>query len=91
MAELQTIHEIRLSNTRKLMKDLGISRSEFAEKIEMSYNLLSQYIGKNPTKNIGDETAEKIEQAFGKPKGFLDQSIAPPIMCRPKMRSIYHL
>lgn len=79
MAELQTIHEIRLSNTRKLMKDLGISRSEFAEKIEMSYNLLSQYIGKNPTKNIGDETAEKIEQAFGKPKGFLDQSIAPPI------------
>lgn len=84
MSELQTIHEIRLSNTRKLMKDLGMSRSEFAEKIEMSYNLLSQYIGKNPTKNIGDETAEKIEQAFDKPKGFLDQSMTSPTHAPPK-------
>ncbi|MDM1766059.1 MULTISPECIES: XRE family transcriptional regulator [unclassified Acinetobacter] len=74
MTELQTIHEIRLSNTKKLMKELGLTRTEFAEKIEMSYNLVSQYIGKNPTKNIGDETAEKIEKAFHKPKGFLDQS-----------------
>ncbi|WP_227500511.1 LexA family transcriptional regulator [Acinetobacter sp. P8-3-8] len=74
MTELQTIHEIRLGNTRKLMKESGLSRTEFAEKIEMSYNLLSQYIGKNPTKNIGDDTVEKIEKAFNKPKGFLDQS-----------------
>lgn len=74
MAELKTIHEIRLSNTKKLMDELGLKRNEFAEKIEMSYNLLSQYIGKNPTKNIGDDTAEKIEKAFGKPKGYLDQS-----------------
>ncbi|MBP8005840.1 MAG: LexA family transcriptional regulator [Acinetobacter sp.] len=74
MTGLQTIHEIRLSNARKLMNDSGLSRSEFADKIEMSYSLLSQYIGKNPTKNIGDETAEKIEHAFGKPKGFLDQA-----------------
>jgi len=74
MSELKTIHEIRLSNTKKLMKDLGLSRTEFADKIDMSYNLLSQYIGKNPTKNIGDETAEKIELACNKPKGFLDQA-----------------
>ena len=57
------------------MEDSGLNRTEFAEKIHMSYSLLSQYIGKNPTKNIGDETAEKIEQAFNKPKGFLDQSV----------------
>lgn len=74
MAELKTIHEIRLGNTKKLMKDSGLSRTEFAEKIDMSYNLFSQYIGKNPTKNIGDDTAEKIEKAFNKPKGYLDQS-----------------
>lgn len=74
MIDLLTIHEIRLKNTRKLMKDSGLSRQEFADKIEMSYNLLSQYIGKNPTKNIGDDTVEKIENAFDKPKGFLDQS-----------------
>lgn len=79
MTELQTIHEIRLSNTKRLIKELGLTRTEFAEKIDMSYNLVSQYIGKNPTKNIGDDTAEKIEKAFHKPKGFLDQSgIATP-------------
>jgi phage repressor protein C with HTH and peptisase S24 domain len=74
MSELKTIHEIRLSNTKKLMKESGLTRSEFAEKIDMSYGLLSQYVGKNPTKNIGDETALKIEEAFNKPRGYLDQS-----------------
>lgn len=74
MSELKTIHEIRLGNTRKLMKESGLTRSEFAEKIDMSYGLVSQYIGKNPTKNIGDETALKIEEAFNKPRGYLDQS-----------------
>lgn len=74
MSELKTIHEIRLGNTRKLMKESGLTRSEFAEKIDMSYGLVSQYIGKNPTKNIGDETALKIEEAFSKPRGYLDQS-----------------
>lgn len=80
MAELKTIHEIRLSNTRKLMKESGLNRTEFAEKIDMSYNLLSQYVGKNPTKNIGDDTAEKIEKAFNKPKGYLDQSDSESIL-----------
>ncbi len=36
MAELKTIHEIRLGNTKKLMKESGLSRTEFAEKIDMS-------------------------------------------------------
>ncbi len=75
MADLMQIHEIRLTNTRALKKESGLSRSDFADKVGLSYNLLSQYIGKNPTKNIGDETAAKIEQAFNKPKGYLDQSV----------------
>jgi len=74
MTDLLKIHEIRLLNARKIMKESGLDRTQFAEKIGMSYNLLSQYIGKNPKKNIGDDTAEKIEQAFLKPKGYLDQS-----------------
>ena len=74
MADLLKIHEIRLLNARKIMKDSGLDRTQFAEKIGMSYNLLSQYIGKNPKKNIGDDTAGKIENAFNKPKGFLDQA-----------------
>lgn len=75
MADLMQIHEIRLANTRALKNESGLSRSDFADKVGLSYNLLSQYIGKNPTKNIGDETAAKIEQAFNKPKGYLDQSV----------------
>ena len=72
MSDLLKIHEIRLLNARKIMKESGLDRTQFAEKIGMSYNLLSQYIGKNPKKNIGDDTAEKIEKAFGKVSGFLD-------------------
>ena len=64
MNDFLNIHEIRLRNTRDLMKAEGLSRADFAEKIGLSYNLLSQYIGKTPTKNIGDETSEKIEQAL---------------------------
>ncbi|MGE8572934.1 MAG: LexA family transcriptional regulator [Acinetobacter amyesii] len=74
MTDLPKIHEIRLINARKVMKESGLDRTQFAEKIGMSYNLLSQYIGKNPKKNIGDDTAKKIEEAFHKPLGFLDQS-----------------
>ena len=75
MPDLLKIHEIRLLNARKIMKESGLDRTQFAEKIGMSYNLFSQYIGKNPKKNIGDDTAAKIEQAFLKPKGYLDQSV----------------
>ncbi|MGB5886588.1 MAG: LexA family transcriptional regulator [Acinetobacter venetianus] len=75
MTDLKTIHEIRFLNAKRLMDESGLKRKEFAEKIDMSYSLLSQYLGKNPTKNIGDDTAEKIEIAFNKPKGYLDQSV----------------
>lgn len=73
MKDFLKIHEIRLINAKKLLVESGLKRNELSEKIGMSYNLLSQYIGKNPTKNIGDETAAKIEAAFNKPSGFLDQ------------------
>lgn len=74
MLELPKIHEIRLLNARKIMEESGLNRTQFAEKIGLSYNLLSQYVGKNPTKKIGDDTAEKIETAFNKPRGYLDQN-----------------
>ena len=79
MSGLMQIHEIRLMNARNLLNESGLSRTDFAEKVGVSYNLISQYIGKNPTKNIGDETALKIESAFNKPKGFLDQVNAFPV------------
>lgn len=69
---LKGIDEIRRENVFKLMKDNGLNRNGLAEKTGISYGLLGHYIGKNPTKKIGDEIAAKIETAFGKPKHWLD-------------------
>lgn len=38
----------------------------------INYALLGHYIGKNPIKAIGDETANKIEVFFNKPINWLD-------------------
>jgi hypothetical protein len=39
----------------------------------MSYQLLQNYIGKTPTKRIGEKTARKVEAAFTLPHGWMDQ------------------
>jgi len=85
MSGLLKNHEIRLLNTQRLLDENNISRSKLAEKTGISYNLLSQYIGKNPTKKIGDDTAAKIEMAFNKPSGYLDQT--PELLSNEKSSS----
>lgn len=66
------IEVIRRENTKKLMTDSGLTRGEFADKSGINYGLLGHYIGKNPTKAIGDEIAQKIEVFFDKPLNWLD-------------------
>ena len=66
------IEVVRRDNTRKLMNDSGLTRRQFAEKAGINYALLGHYIGKNPSKAIGDEIAHKIEQFFNKPMNWLD-------------------
>jgi hypothetical protein len=66
------IHEIRLANLRMLAADLG-SDAALARKLDMAYPLLHNYIGKNPTKRIGDKTARRAEAACGKEHGWMDQ------------------
>lgn len=75
---LTGIGTIRRENAKKLMKEHGLSRVEFSEKTGINYTLLGHYIGKNPSKNIGDETAEKIVNAFGMPKNWLDHEHENP-------------
>jgi hypothetical protein len=62
--------EIRRENLRSLKKVHG-SRV-LLEKLGIVKQHLSQYIGKNPTRNIGDQFARDIERAFGKPRGWMD-------------------
>lgn len=68
------IDVIRRENTKRLMESAGLTRGEFAEKSGISYTLLGHYIGKNPTKKIGDEIAQKIEDFFEKPRNWLDHN-----------------
>jgi SOS-response transcriptional repressor LexA len=65
------IHDIRLNKLRQLAQECG-GRPELAEKMGISYVQLSNYIGKTPTRNIGNLMARRAESAFNKPHGWLD-------------------
>lgn len=62
---------IRYSNTRLLVDQVG-GVSSFAERIGKGQSQTSQFAGTNPIKGIGNKVAREIEEAFGKPHGWLD-------------------
>ena len=64
--------ETRRENARLLAREAG-SLTAFAKTTDMSDSQVNQLIGKNPVKNIGNIVAARIEQAYGKPGGWLDQ------------------
>lgn len=68
---MRTIHQIRLENVRALAEEFK-SQSEFADAIGKVPTQVSRFMGKNPTKNIGNDLAEEIEKALGLEEGALD-------------------
>ena len=72
-AMFEDIYEIRRKNMLALQREANLDRKDFAEKVGVSYQLLSHYIGKTPTKRIGDVIARRAEASFNKPEGYLDQ------------------
>jgi SOS-response transcriptional repressor LexA len=68
---MRNIHTIRLANARSLAKDFP-TKVAFAERLGKEPTQVSRFMGKNPTKRIGDLIAEQIEMAFGQSKGWLD-------------------
>lgn len=77
---------IRLANMRSLVGQPATpTRRALAEALNISYELLSNYIGKNPVKNIGNELARRTEQALSLPHGWLDQlhSASPTAIATP--------
>lgn len=68
------IYNIRLKNALILIERAG-SRTKTAERLEMSYNLLNQYLSANAKKRIGDQLARKFEKAFGLSDYAMDQPI----------------
>ncbi|MGU0055469.1 hypothetical protein ACVXG7_03085 [Enterobacter hormaechei] len=60
--------EIRKANLEALYEkrqhESGMTKAQFAELIETSPAALSQLLGPNPHRNIGDKMARKIEAAL---------------------------
>jgi phage repressor protein C with HTH and peptisase S24 domain len=73
---MMTIADIRRANARALAAQTG-TRAAFGEKVGMDSSQVSQIIGKNPVKDIGNAIARRIEIAFGKPKGWMDVEQEP--------------
>jgi phage repressor protein C with HTH and peptisase S24 domain len=69
IAPMKTVKEIRRENARALATD---GPAEFARKIESTTQQVNQTIGPNPTRNIGDILARRIETAYSLPTGWLD-------------------
>lgn len=67
-----SIEVIRRENVRTLMQNYKITRMSLSQGTNINYALLGHYIGKNPIKAIGDETAKKIEGFFNKSANWLD-------------------
>lgn len=68
--------EIRRENAKALSALAG-GNTAFANMTGIPEARVSHLIGINPSKNIGDKTARKIEEAFKKEKGWLDRTHDP--------------
>jgi hypothetical protein len=67
-----TYADISRANARYLAESVG-GFARFAEKVGLADAQVSQVLGKNPIRNIGVKTARRIEVAFAKPLGWIDQ------------------
>jgi transcriptional regulator with XRE-family HTH domain len=72
----------RRENARHLARQHD-GLAEFARRLEMSNSQVSQIIGKNPTKNIGNSIARRIEEAYGVGRGWLDVPHGQPDEAEP--------
>lgn len=66
------IKEIRRGNALLLAESVG-GKAKLARKMGWTTSRVSQIIGANANRNIGDQAAADLEDAFGKERGWLDQ------------------
>ena len=65
------IKTTRRENARRIAQELG-GPAALARALDMPNSGISQIIGKNPRRNIGDTMARRIEDAGGYHHGWLD-------------------
>lgn len=80
----ETIADIRRENLRQLQTKSGLEKKDFAEKIGVQYVQLNHYIGKNPSKGVGDKVARRVESNLELPEGYLDHKHDEEIEQPPK-------
>ena len=73
------VFDVRYQNFRTLIDEKGddgkaIGISGAASRLGKSQSQVSHFGGERPIKNIGPKVARQIEEAFGKPRGWLDAS-----------------
>ena len=73
---MANIKDIRRTNARRLAQEAG-GPADFARKVGFTDTRVSQLIGKNFTRNIGDRAAKMIEDAFKLSEGWLDTEKDP--------------
>lgn len=69
-ARYLSIDEIRIIALRRLAEVHGVG--EICSRVEVGHSQLVQYIGPNPTRNIGSTFARRVERAFKLPENWLD-------------------
>jgi hypothetical protein len=74
--------EIRRKNLRELVRKAD-SGAAFAKQADIAPSLLSQILSQNPTRNIGDKLARKIEERLRLPSGWLDSNHTPEASSAP--------
>ena len=67
------IYVLRWRNFRALIGEKSGAVTAAAERLGKSQSQVSQFGGKTPMKNIGDDIATEIERIWAKPLGWLDQ------------------
>lgn len=69
-----TIYDTRRENLRRLIGSERGAMTALATKAGMTKQQVSHIIGSRPIKNIGNDLARRIEQAYAVPIGHLDRS-----------------
>ena len=68
---MNEISDIRLHNARTLAREFE-TLAAFANAIDRSPTQVSRFMGRSPSKKIGDTMARHIEKSLRKPRGWLD-------------------
>lgn len=65
------VTKIRRENLRRLIREHHGPKA-FGERVSLATSFLVQMAGPNPTRNVSEATARKVEEALDLPSGWMD-------------------